>query len=320
MRKSVKYVAALLAATMTIGGLTGCVNSASSDTGSNTAASDSNAGVEESASSDNDYDFYIFNAKGENADALAAAVDTYEAETGLTIKIFSLGSGTPTEEALRVDMSSDHKPAIFGIMDPQALKEWVEGDFALDLTTADLLPEFKALADDLDPGLRLTMDGQDSYGIPYNVEGYGYIVDKEMIAALVGEDNVDSFIEKYKTATYDEFADFVEKVNAYIKDGKGNDFALSGQTFSLLAEKNEKAEKLEGVFSVAGSEKWTYGDHLINIPIDSVFPNVAAAVNATDEQLDKLYNPMVAYAKTLDLITSHAVSERGPEFINSTGV
>ncbi len=70
----------------------------------------------------------------------------------------------------------------FGIMDPQALKEWVEGDFALDLTTADLLPEFKALADDLDPGLRLTMDGQDSYGIPYNVEGYGYIVDKEMIA------------------------------------------------------------------------------------------------------------------------------------------
>lgn len=35
MRKSVKYVAALLAATMTIGGLTGCVNSASSDTGSN---------------------------------------------------------------------------------------------------------------------------------------------------------------------------------------------------------------------------------------------------------------------------------------------
>ena len=48
MRKSVKYVAALLAATMTIGGLTGCVNSASSDTGSNTAASDSNAGVEES--------------------------------------------------------------------------------------------------------------------------------------------------------------------------------------------------------------------------------------------------------------------------------
>ena len=185
-------------------------------------------------------------------------------------------------------MSSDHKPAIFGIMDPQALKEWVEGDFALDLTTADLLPEFKALADDLDPGLRLTMDGQDSYGIPYNVEGYGYIVDKEMIAALVGEDNVDSFIEKYKTATYDEFADFVEKVNAYIKDGKGNDFALSGQTFSLLAEKNEKAEKLEGVFSVAGSEKWTYGDHLINIPVDSVFPNVAAAVNATDEQLDKL--------------------------------
>ena len=32
-----------------------------------------------------------------------------------------------------------------------------------------------------------------------------------MIAALVGEDNVDSFIEKYKTATYDEFADFLRR-------------------------------------------------------------------------------------------------------------
>ena len=203
MRKSVKYVAALLAATMTIGGLTGCVNSASSDTGSNTAASDSNAGVEESASSDNDYDFYIFNAKGENADALAAAVDTYEAETGLTIKVFSLGSGTPTEEALRVDMSSDHKPAIFGIMDPQALKEWVEGDFALDLTTADLLPEFKALADDLDPGLRLTMDGQDSYGNEIDFEKAQEIaLDYNIIAEP--EEKVDVIEELLKEDEEDE--------------------------------------------------------------------------------------------------------------------
>ena len=52
------------------------------------------------SASDDDYDFYFFNIKGEDADAMQAAVDAYKEETGVTIKLFTLGSGTDSSEAL----------------------------------------------------------------------------------------------------------------------------------------------------------------------------------------------------------------------------
>ena len=50
------------------------------------------------SASDDDYDFYFFNIKGEDADAMQAAVDAYKEETGVTIKLFTLGSGTDSSE------------------------------------------------------------------------------------------------------------------------------------------------------------------------------------------------------------------------------
>lgn len=151
-----------------------------------------------------DYDFYIFNTKGENADALQAAVDAYSKETGMKIKCFSLGAGTASGDTLATEMNSDKKPSIFSIMNLQELRGWKEGGYALDLNSATE-PSFKAMHDAVAPGLRLTTDGKDSYGIPYNVEGYGYVVDKKMLADLIGADKVDSFLADFKTATYAEF-------------------------------------------------------------------------------------------------------------------
>lgn len=78
------------------------------------------------------------------------------------------------------------------------------------------------------------------------------------------------------------------------------------------------AAKLEGVFSVAGSEKWTYGDHTINVSLGAVFTSAAEASNADDAKLDTLINPFQKYAQALGFVTSNAVGERGPTFINST--
>ena len=146
----------------------------------------------------------------------------------------------------------------------------------------------------------------------------GYIVDTEMLAALFGEDQVEAFIAAFKTATYEEFEAMVHTLTAYIKEGTAGTVKLSGQEFALATEKTGKAASLEGVFSVAGSEKWTYGDHMINVAIDAVFENSVAASEATMEQLEAGKGAFEAYAKALDLKTSNATTERGPELINAT--
>lgn len=303
MKKLRKLLALGLAAVMSVTAFAGCSNSGSS--------------------ANKDYDFYIFNTKGENADAMQAAVNAYQEKTGLKIKLFSLGSGTNSADTLRAEMNSKNKPAIFSIMNIQELAEWKEGGFAADLNTLTGNADFKALHDALSDNLKLTTDGTDSYGIPYNVEGYGYIVDTLMLADLFGADNVDAFLGDCKLATYDEFAAMVDTLDAYIQNGTAGTVTVNGKDYALAAQKTGLAQNLTGVFSVAGSEKWTYGDHMINIAIDTVFENPSAAKNATAQQIDELKNPLVAYAKALDVKTSHVAGENGPlprspEMINST--
>ena len=109
----------------------------------------------------------------------------------------------------------------------------------------------------------------------------------------------------------------INAMQQYITDGTADDITLSGSTFSF-AEKNDITSKLKGVIAVAGSEKWTYGDHLVNVAVDGVFSDSVAAAEATTEQLEAGKPVWEAYAKLLDLLTSHAQTERGPELINQT--
>lgn len=262
-----------------------------------------------------DYDLYIFNTKGENADAMTAAATAYQEETGVRVKTFSLGSGTDSSETLRAEMNSKNKPSIFCIMNSQELKEWEGGGFARDLSDAQT-DAFKTLANDIPQDLRLSSDGTNSYGIPFNVEGYGYVVDTNMLKDVFGDS--EKVLEAIKAATYDEWAATVAALESYIKDGTAASVTLNGESFDMAATKAGKAANLKGVFAVAGSEKWTYGDHMINVAVNAVFPTPLQASTATKDQVAALKGPITAYAKALDLKTSKATVARGPEFINGT--
>lgn len=306
MKKSKKVLSFLLAAATAL-------SFAACSSGSGNASTASGAKAPENTGS---YDLYIFNTKGENADAMDAAAKAFGKEKNVTVKVFSLGSGTNSDDTLRTEMNSKNKPGIFSCMNAQSLVEWVEGGFAMDLSKATNA-DFKKLVSEIPESFNLT-NGKANYGIPYNVEGYGYIVDKGMLADLFGSDKVDSFLSAFKTATYDEFAKTVTTMQAYIKNGTAGTVTLSGTDFKLAAKKTGKAANLEGVFSVAGSEKWTYGDHFVNIAIDAVFPSSKAASEATLEQLQAGKGAFEAYAKALDLKTSNATTARGPDLINAT--
>lgn len=267
-------------------------------------------------------DLYIFNGKGESATALAAAAKEFENETGKKVKTFSLGSGTSSIDTLRAEMNSKNMPTIFSIVNIQELKEWEEGGYVLDFNTVGQ-GKFKDLADAVPENMRLTSDGTNSYGIPYNVEGYGYIVDTRMVDALFGDGASSGFIKDMRTASYEEFQSLVEAVDKYIKEGTASSVTLSGTTYNLRPEKAELAGKLTGVFAVAGADKWTYGDHMINVALNAVFSNPAEAAAATEKQIDSLREPMLSYARALDFKTTYAAGKNGPlargaDFINTT--
>lgn len=300
MLKRTKLLVGILSLAVFAGTLTGC-------------------GEGSKKASKHDYSFYIFNGKSENADALEKLVKEYETEKGVKVKVFSLGT-TEVTDTLRSAMNSDEKPSIFSI-GAGALTEWKEGGFAKDLN--ETIPELKELANSVPESMRLKTKDGENYGIPYNIEGYGLITNKKMIADLFGLNDTQEFIEDFKTATYEEFQGLVVAVDAFIKENKAGSVLLSGHTYQLATNKTELTSKLNGVFSVAGAEKWSYGDHFSNYPLNTVFDSLSAAQNATDEQLEQLRTPLEKSVQALDFETKYLAGpngalKRSPDFINST--
>ncbi len=262
----------------------------------------------------------IYNSKGENAAQFTQMVEAYSAETGVAVDAFSIGSGQDHMEPLRAEMSSKNPPVIFSIQGLKELAEWKEGGFVLDFSTVED-PEFKALADAIAPGLRLTDDGANSYGVPYNVEGYGYIVDTQMLSDLFGGEDVNTLVSALQAASYQEWEAFIRAVNTYIQYPTNMTVTLDRKPFTLAETKTGLAQQLTGVFAVMGSQKWTYGDHFVNVALNAAFANPAEAHKVTDEGLDELAPLFEKYAQGLDLKTSflagaNGPAKRGPDFVS----
>jgi raffinose/stachyose/melibiose transport system substrate-binding protein len=260
---------------------------------------------------DKGYDLYIYNSKGENAQQFDAMCKAYSAETGVRVKAFSIGSGQDHMETLRAEMNAKNKPVIFSIQGIKELVEWREGGFVQDLTLVQD-SAFASLVSGIAPSLRLTTDGTTSFGVPYNVEGYGYIVDRQLLADLFGAQNVDSLLADIKTASYEEWAALVRAIDGWIKSPSAARVTLSGKTYSFIPAQSGLAVNLTGVFAVMGSEKWTYGDHFINVALNAVFSSPNDAFTASDDKVRSARPAYIDYAQALDLKTSNLAGKNGP--------
>ena len=264
---------------------------------------------------------YLFNSKGENAEAFKKMCEDFTKETGIPTSAFSVGAGQDAQEPLRTQMNSVNPPAIFSLQGLKELPEWKESGRIVDLSSVEN-EEMRKLADAIPESMRLSDDGKSNYGIPFNVEGYGYMVDQRMIADLFSGEQQEAVIEGLKQASYEEFIAFCDAVTQYIETPAAKTIEINGKPYTFTAQKTERTKKLNGVFAFAGSEKWTYGDHLINVALNTVFPDARSAQNATEAQLESLRQPLVAYAKALDYVSSHAggikgSAKRGNDLINA---
>lgn len=267
-----------------------------------------------------DYDVYFFNSKSEIAESLDELAKAYEAETGKRVKTFTVGT-TESAETMRSELKSRDYPTVF-TSNAVAFEEWKSAGYAVSVDGI-MNPELKALYEELPDTIKLQFDGEGNYGIPYNIEGYGLIADRRMIMGILGLDDISAFQADYGEAGYEEFRDMVVALDAFIRGEPGRTFTLNGNRYAASGGKSGITENLNGVFSIAGAEKWTYGNHFGNYPISAVYKDVYDVRGADASKADQLLEPLVKSLKELDFLTRYAAGadgpvERGPRFINST--
>ena len=267
-----------------------------------------------------DYDVYFFNQKSEIAESLEELADRYQEETGKKVKVFTVGT-TEGSETMRSELKSKEYPTLFS-SNAIAFEEWKSAGYA---TGAEEIqnPELKALYESVPDALRLQFEGEGNYGVPYNIEGYGLIVDEQLLKELLDVEDLSGFYADYKAAGYGEFQNMVIAMDAFIKEGGRQHFTLNGTDYATADGKTEATEKLNGVFAVAGAEKWTYGNHFGNYPISAVYESIYDVREAEPEKAEGLRTPLISSLQELDFLTGYTAGpegamERGPQYINST--
>lgn len=263
---------------------------------------------------------HIFNTKGEIASQFEQMCKDFTAETGIQAEPFTVGSGEDSMEPLRAQMTSKEPPAIFNT-DFRGLPEWEESGAAFDLNESKN-EDLKKIVDEIPENMRLTSeDGKKSYGIPYGVEGFGFIVDSQMLTDLFGEDGGQVLME-LRTCSYDDFTVFCDAVTAYIDSPSAAAVTLNGNEYTFLPEKTGQAANLNGVFAVAGAENWTYGNHLLCVPTATLASTLRDTQALTDEQILNAKPAYQAFMQALAYMTDHAAGlkgavGRGQELVNS---
>lgn len=237
-----KHFAFIIAAIAASSALTGC--------GGDTSSSDSSDEAGKTAT------VRFLNFKPEIATAYEEIVKTYKEETGNTVIVETAANNT-YEQTLSAKMATSEAPAIFQVNGPRGYSNWK--DYCADLTGTELYQHLT------DKNSALSFDGK-CYGIPYTVEGYGIIYNKEITDRY--------FALESKTTSFESMEDIndFEKLKALAEDMQTNKDALG----------------IKGVFastSLKPGDDWRWQTHLANIPIYYEFKNnnVDLSSDATKE-------------------------------------
>lgn len=134
---------------------------------------------------------YYLNFKPEAADQWKAIAETYTKETGVQVTIETAASGT-YEQTLKSEMAKDQAPTLFQVNGPVGYARWK--DYCDDMSDTAVYKQLE------DSSVALT-DGDEIVGVPYVLESYGIIYNKELLnkyfelsdSSIKSVDDINSF-------------------------------------------------------------------------------------------------------------------------------
>ena len=216
-------------AAMSVGTLGACGSSSSSDDGKGKV--------------------YYLNFKPESNDEWQKLAKDYTKETGVEVKVQTAASGT-YEQTLKSEIAKTEAPTLFQVNGPVGYQNWKK--YTADMSNTDV---YKELANQ-DVALK---DGDKVVGVPYVMETYGLIYNKDILNKYFALDGA-------KATSMDEIDNF-ETLGAVAED--------------MQARKDELG--IKGAFTSAGfdsSSDWRFKTHLANLPI--YYEYKADGIGSTD--------------------------------------
>ncbi len=188
------------------------------------------------SSSDSEGKVYYLNFKPEANDAWQALAKKYTEETGVEVKVQTAASGT-YEQTLKSEIAKSEAPTLFQVNGPVGYQNWKS--YTADMSDTEPYSQL------IDQSVALK-DGDKVVGVPYAMETYGLIYNKDILNKYIATDGA-------KIKSVDEIDNF-DTLKAVADD--------------MQSKKDELG--IQGAFTSAGfdsSSDWRFKTHLANLPL-----------------------------------------------------
>ena len=159
MNKTMKTIAAITAAFTLLGGVAAC--------GSSTGGDSDKGRV------------YYLNLKPEASDQWKKLAEEYQKQTGVPTTVQTAASGT-YEQTLKSEVAKDNAPTLFQVSGYVGLARWKK--YAADISDSE---PYKQLTDQ---STALKGDGDEILGVPFVIESYGLIYNKQLLQKYFDSD------------------------------------------------------------------------------------------------------------------------------------
>ena len=217
---------------------------------------------------------YYLNFKPEAADQWAALAKEYTKEKGVDVKVQTAASGT-YEQTLKSEIAKTEAPTLFQVNGPVGYQNWKK--YTADMSNTDVYKELT----NQDVALK---DGDKVVGVPYVMETYGLIYNKDILNKYFALDGA-------KATSMDEIDNF-DTLKAVADD--------------MQARKDELG--IKGAFTSAGfdsSSDWRFKTHLANLPLYYEFKDN----NVTEQPATIKGTYLPNYKKIFDLYITDSTTD-----------
>lgn len=228
----------------------------------------------DSSSSDGKGKVYYLNFKPEANDAWQALAKKYTKKTGVEVKVQTAASGT-YEQTLKSEIAKSEAPTLFQVNGPVGYQNWKP--YTADMSDTEPYKEL------IDQSVALK-DGDKVVGVPYAMETYGIIYNKDILNKYIATDGA-------KIKSVDDIDNF-DTLKAVADD--------------MQAKKDELG--IKGAFTSAGfdsSSDWRFKTHLANLPLYYEFKQ--DKITEQPETIKGTYLPQ--YKQIFDLYLKDSTTE-----------
>lgn len=244
-------------------------------------------------------------------------------QEGIQLEIVTLAAGSEYMEKLHKKLV-ENTIDIFWLTDNNDFYSLQNKEYtSIDILNGGFSSEIEALAKAVPQAVRPIQSNEIVAGLPVGISAEGTLVNIEILAALLGTNDVKSLEEDLMDCSWEEWQHMVQSLQEFLKKPKSMKIKLDNRTYTTPRFRPESAKSLKAMFVFATENSNDLLPNGLNAALAAGQVDNDNDLNTSEhEKALRLEQPLQALFSSIDLQTNNATGEkqilvRGEVFSNA---